>query len=345
DYIIIGGGTAGCPLAATPSHDSDVLVLERGGSPYGNSNISNLASFIRNLADVSRPTWPTQHFVSEDGVINARARVLGGGTCINAGFYSRASGQEVREMGLDAELAEESYRLVEDVVAFEPQLSEWTSALKDGLLETGVTPYNGFTYEHSIGTKAGGTPFDHYGHRHTAADLLEHADPNSLTVLLRATVQRILFRKRGGQTPQAYGVLYSDEMGGMHEAYVKDGSAGEIILSAGALGSPQLLMLSGVGPSEHLRSFGIEVVLEQPMIGRGMSDNPMNIITVPSQQPVEISSIQVAGITHSGNYIESFTGFNLAASLVHDTSGGGTETSDQVVFRFLSKLSSNHITE
>ncbi|CAD5169728.1 unnamed protein product [Musa acuminata subsp. malaccensis] len=162
--------------------------------------------------------------------------------------------------------------------------------------------------------------------------------PSSLTVLLRAIVQRILFRKRGGQTPQAYGVLYSDEMGDMHEAYVKDGSAGEIILSAGALGSPQLLMLSGVGPSEHLRSFGIEVVLDQPMIGRGMSDNPMNIITVPSPQPVEISSIQVAGITHSGNYIESFTGFNLAASLVHDTSGGGTETFDQVVFRFLSKL-------
>ncbi|THU66478.1 hypothetical protein C4D60_Mb05t14590 [Musa balbisiana] len=263
--------------------------------------IATATSFVGNLADVSRPTSPTQSFVSEDGVINARARVLGGGTCINAGFYSRASGQEVREMGLDAELAEKSYRWVEEVVAFEPQLSEWTSALKDGLLEAGVTPYNGFTYEHLIGTKARGTTFDHYGHRHTAADPFEHADPNSLTVLLRATVQRILFRKRGGQTPQAYGVLYSDEMGGMHEAYVKDGSAGEIILSAGALGSRQLLMLSAVGPSEHLRSFGIDVVLDQPMIGRGMSDNPMNIITVPSPQPVEISSIQVAGITHSGN--------------------------------------------
>lgn len=95
DYIIVGGGTAGCPLAATLSQNFSVLLLERGGSPYGNPNISELAAFGAPLADTS-PSSPSQRFVSEDGVINARARVLGGGSCLNAGFYTRAAPHYVR---------------------------------------------------------------------------------------------------------------------------------------------------------------------------------------------------------------------------------------------------------
>ena len=95
DYIIVGGGTAGCPLAATLSQNYSVLLLERGGSPYGNSNISNLAAFGASLSDLS-PTSPSQRFISKDGVINARARVLGGGSCLNAGFYTRAAPYYVR---------------------------------------------------------------------------------------------------------------------------------------------------------------------------------------------------------------------------------------------------------
>jgi len=90
EYIIVGGGTAGCPLAATLSHNYTVLLLERGGSPYGNVNVSYMRNFHISLADTA-PTSPAQPFISTDGVINARARVLGGGTCINAGFYTRAS--------------------------------------------------------------------------------------------------------------------------------------------------------------------------------------------------------------------------------------------------------------
>jgi choline dehydrogenase len=95
DYIIIGGGTAGCPLAATLSQNHRVLVLERGGSPYGNPNITNLSAFGVALSDTS-PSSPAQRFISEDGVINSRARVLGGGSCLNAGFYTRASPRYVR---------------------------------------------------------------------------------------------------------------------------------------------------------------------------------------------------------------------------------------------------------
>lgn len=90
DYIIVGGGTAGCPLAATLSRNYSVLLLERGGTPFANSNVSFMQNFHITLADISEKS-ASQMFISTDGVFNARARVLGGGTCINAGFYTRAS--------------------------------------------------------------------------------------------------------------------------------------------------------------------------------------------------------------------------------------------------------------
>lgn len=90
DYIVVGGGTAGCPLAATLSQNYSVLVLERGGTPFANSNVSFLQNFHLTLADISQKS-ASQMFISSDGVFNARARVLGGGTAINAGFYTRAS--------------------------------------------------------------------------------------------------------------------------------------------------------------------------------------------------------------------------------------------------------------
>lgn len=94
DYIIVGGGTAGCPLAATLSQKFSVLLLERGGVPFANANVSFMQNFHISLADTS-PSSASQIFVSTDGVFNARAKILGGGSCINAGFYSRASSRFV----------------------------------------------------------------------------------------------------------------------------------------------------------------------------------------------------------------------------------------------------------
>ncbi|PIA49705.1 hypothetical protein AQUCO_01300454v1 [Aquilegia coerulea] len=312
DYIIIGGGTAGCPLAATLSQNYSVLLIERGGSPYGNPNITNLANFGASLSD-NTPTSPAQPFISEDGVYNSRARVLGGGSCLNAGFYTRASVDYVNNAGWDGNLVNQSYQWVEKLVAFEPPMRQWQSAVRDGLLEVGVTPYNGFTYDHIIGTKVGGTIFDRDGHRHTAADLLEYANPKGLTVLLNATVHQILFRTKGKAKPTAHGVIFSDSLGIKHRAQLNKGSKNEIILSAGALGSPQLLMLSGVGPAEHLRSHNITVLVDQPMVGQGMSDNPMNAIYIPSPLDVEVSLIQVVGITPVGSYIEAASGANFGS--------------------------------
>ncbi|KAB1217166.1 Protein HOTHEAD [Morella rubra] len=317
DYIIVGGGTAGCPLAATLSQNYSVLLLERGGSPYGNPNITNLAAFGAALSDLS-PTSPAQRFISEDGVINSRARVLGGGSCLNAGFYTRAAPFYVSEVGWDGRLVNESYQWVERVVAFQPQMREWQSGVRDGMLEAGVLPYNGFTYDHMYGTKVGGTIFDQDGHRHTAADLLEYANPSGLTVLLHAPVHKILFRIKGKSRPMAHGVVFRDALGAKHRAYLKRRPKNEIIISSGALGSPQLLMLSGVGPAEQLKAYNIRQVLDQPLVGQGMSDNPMNAIFVPSPVPVEVSLIQVVGITHFGSYIEAASGANFAGGSPRD---------------------------
>ncbi|KAI5569935.1 hypothetical protein BDE02_12G111500 [Populus trichocarpa] len=284
DYIVIGGGTSGCPLAATLSQGASVLVLERGGSPYGNPKIMNIANFADSLSDTS-PNSASQQFISDDGVYNARARVLGGGSALNAGFYTHAGVDYMRKAGWNPEFVDESYAWVENKVAFEPPMLQWQSAVRDGLIEVGVLPYNGFTYDHIHGTKVGGSIFDKYG--------------------------------KPWPRPRAYGVVFEDSSGLKHWAYLGRSSKNEIIISAGALGSPQLLMLSGIGPANHLQAHGISVVVDQPMVGQGMADNPMNLLFIPSPLLVEVSLIQVVGITKFDSYIETASGLSFAYSWVH----------------------------
>uniref|UniRef100_A0A1D1ZKZ1 Protein HOTHEAD n=1 Tax=Anthurium amnicola TaxID=1678845 RepID=A0A1D1ZKZ1_9ARAE len=317
DYIIVGGGTAGCPLAATLSQNYTVLVLESGGAPYGNLNVSYMQNFHICLADTS-PESPSHPFVSTDGVINTRARVLGGGTCINAGFYTRASTRFVKTAGWDGELVNESYPWVERQIVHWPEVAPWQAALRDGLLDAGVSPFNGYTYDHIYGTKVGGTIFDQDGFRHTAADLLSSGDPSNLHVLIHATVQRILFHPSGaaGRRPRAAGVAFKDENGVEHRAFLNQRGGSEVILSAGAIGSPQLLMLSGVGPKSHLRDMNISVVLRNRYVGKGMSDNPMNSIFIPTKKPVAQSLIQTVGITKRGSFIEASSGFSQSADSI-----------------------------
>ncbi|XVF09767.1 hypothetical protein REPUB_Repub07fG0124400 [Reevesia pubescens] len=310
DYIIIGGGTAGCPLAATLSKRANVLVLERGGSPYVNPGKPDKENFFPNILDRSPGSY-SQAFTSEDGVYNARARVLGGGSVINAGFYSHAEANFLKKAGLNEALVNQSYQWVEKKVAFKPPMLQWQSALRDGLLEAGVLPNNGFTYDHIYGTKVGGTIFDGQNHRHTAADLLEYANPSSTKVYLHATVRKIIFATKVFSRPRAEGVVFEDALGVRHWAFLTRDPKSEIILSAGALGSPQLLMLSGIGPAQQLKTLGIKVVMDQPMVGRGLVDNPLNDLLIPSPQPVELSLVSVVGITHSDCYIEACSGISF----------------------------------
>lgn len=118
-------------------------------------------------------------------------------------------------------------------------------------------------------------------------------------------------------------MIFTDASGLNHWAYLRRGPNSEVIVCSGALGSPQLLMLSGLGPKRHLQAHNISVVLDQPLVGQGMSDNPMNAVFVPSPQPVEVSLIQIVGITRNGTYIESACGENFA---------GGARTLDYGMF-------------
>ncbi|XP_061355963.1 (R)-mandelonitrile lyase-like [Gastrolobium bilobum] len=304
DYIIVGGGTAGCPLAATLSHAYKVLVLERGGVGHDKPNLMTQEGFLTTLlnanANANAHDSPAQAFTSEDGVPNARGRVLGGSSAINAGFYSRADHDFFTRSGLtwDMKVVNESYEWVEREIVFRPQLKTWQSAVRDGLLEAGVGPYNGFTLDHATGTKIGGSTFDNTGRRHSSADLFRYAKPSNINVAVYASVERILL---AGSS--AFGVLYRDQLGRYHHAIVRE--HGEVILSAGAIGSPQILLLSGIGPRPYLSSWGIPVSHHLPYVGHFLYDNPRNGITILPSVPLEHSLIQVVGITDSGAYIEA----------------------------------------
>ncbi|KAL3618247.1 hypothetical protein CASFOL_038568 [Castilleja foliolosa] len=315
DYIIVGGGTAGCPLAATLSRNYTVLLLERGGTPFANANVSFMENFHISLADVS-PTSASQMFVSTDGVFNSRARVLGGGSCINAGFYTRADASFIEKVGWDVDLVNESYPWIEDQIVFQPEVPLWQKAVRDGLLEAGISPFNGFTYDHKYGTKVGGTIFDKYGRRHTAAELLASANPEKIDVLVHATVQKIEFDTTG-EKPKAVGVIFKDENGRTHRATLSKGPENEIIISSGAIGSPQLLLLSGIGPKKELEKHNISVVLNNKFVGKNMADNPLNTIFVPTNGPIKQSLIQTVGITKMGVYIEASSGFGQSSDSIH----------------------------
>lgn len=91
DYIVVGGGATGCPLAAALSEKFSVLLIERGGSPYENLWVTDKSYAGLSLLQTNEFSSVAQSFVSKDGVQNYRGRVLGGSTAINYGFYSRAS--------------------------------------------------------------------------------------------------------------------------------------------------------------------------------------------------------------------------------------------------------------
>ncbi|KAH9302573.1 hypothetical protein KI387_014156, partial [Taxus chinensis] len=314
DYIIVGGGTAGCPLAATLSHHHSVLVLERGGSPYGNPEIEDATLFGKALNETNEYTSIAQAVLTEDGVELARARVLGGGTALNAGFYSRASLQHIRSIGWDEKLVNESYEWIEKEVAFRPyRLSIWNSAFRDALLEAGVLPYNGYTVDHVEGTKISASTFDSYGKRHTAADFFKHANPHNIVVLLNATVSRIIFHSVSGKL-KARGVEFMNSIDGRSfQVSLNESSIlNEVILSAGSMGSPQLLLLSGIGPSQQLKQLNIPVLLNFPSVGKGIQDNPRATIALESPIRLEISSIQAVAILNGSQvYIESSSNFEL----------------------------------
>nr|XP_048337434.1 (R)-mandelonitrile lyase 3-like isoform X2 [Ziziphus jujuba var. spinosa] len=302
DYIIVGGGTAGCPLAATLSANYSVLVLERGSAPLSYPQlVLTTDGTVDVLLQEDDGKTPAQRFISEDGIANVRGRVLGGSSMINGGFYSRADDQFYNQSGIhwDMDAVKEAYQWVEDTIVFQPNLLVWQSIVREALLEAGVDPDNGFSLQHLVGTKTSGLTFDNEGKRHGAVELLNKGELKNLKVAIEAYAERIIFSSKAS----ASGIVYSDSMGRTHEALIRD--EGEVILSAGAIGSPQLLLLSGVGPLPHLSSHKVPVVSQNPNVGNFMADNPRNIINIVAPFALDASVGQVVGITSDFNYIEA----------------------------------------
>ncbi|ONI27535.1 hypothetical protein PRUPE_1G093000 [Prunus persica] len=296
DYIVIGGGTSGCPLAATLSEKFKVLLLERGTIATEYPNTLTADGFAYNLQQQDDGKTPVERFVSEDGIDNVRARILGGTTIINAGVYARANISFYSETGIewDLDLVNKTYEWVEDAIVVKPNNQSWQSVIGEGFLEAGILPDNGFSLDHEAGTRLTGSTFDNNGTRHAADELLNKGDPNNLLVAVQASVEKILFSSNTSNL-SAIGVIYTDSDGNSHQAFVR--GYGEVIVSAGTIGTPQLLLLSGVGPESYLSSLNITVIQPNPYVGQFVYDNPRNFINILPPNPIEASVVTVLGIT------------------------------------------------
>ena len=110
--------------------------------------------------------------------------------------------------------------------------------------------------------------------------------------------------------------MFKDENGKQHEAILSKSEGSEIILSSGAIGSPQLLLLSGIGPKEDLINKNIPVIVDSQYVGKEMQDNPLNTIFVPFKKHLPQSLLQTVGITKFDVYIEASNGFGQSTNSI-----------------------------
>ncbi|EFJ16584.1 hypothetical protein SELMODRAFT_421651 [Selaginella moellendorffii] len=112
----------------------------------------------------------------------------------------------------------------------------------------------------------------------------------------------------GSGTPRAVGVQVTGRLSGKtYTVLLQNSSKSEVILTAGAIGTPQLLMLSGIGPRDHLQAKKIKVVADSPDVGKHIVENPSTRVYIGSPSPVEVSLIQSVGIDPSGTYFEELS--------------------------------------
>ena len=296
DHIVIGGGSAGCVAAGqlVAQGGCRVLLLEGGHSnrhplldmPPGIFKMINGSKFMEYHTTVPQPH------------LNGRAHdipqgnVLGGGSSVNAQVYMR--GRPSDYDAWDAELRgnndgadwswkavlphfrgmEDNNRLLNEhhgaggqMKVSDPghidQMSRWFVQSVQALGEPFNPDFNGASQR--------GVGFYQFMNRHGRRSSAAYAflspiegDPR-LTLRLEARAERILI-----ENGRAVGVQWRDKAGTLHESYTR----GEVIVTSGALITPKLLMLSGIGPADHLREHGIDVVADLPGVGQNLIDHP-----------------------------------------------------------------------
>ncbi len=305
DYIIVGAGSAGCVLANRLSSDSSksVLLLEAGPENKALSLrmpaavLSNLNSTKYNWAFQSEP----EPHLNGRTLKHDRGKTLGGSSSINGMVMIRGHALDFegwRQAGCEgwsyADVlpyfkrmenyagGEDEYRGVGgpmQVLRPEPH-----DPITLAFLEAGQQAGHPYTEDICGYRQEGFGLLDssvYKGGRWSAADgyLAPVRARTNLTVHTDTLVQRIEI-----VNGQATGVTYIDNSG----QTITTNASTEVILSAGVVGSPQLLMLSGIGPAAHLRDMGITLVKDLSGVGQNLNDHPDFVLKFKCLKPVSI---------------------------------------------------------
>ena len=275
DFIVVGGGSAGCIVAAELANDPTkrVLLLESG--PAAEEHPETLTAsgykeaFINDAVMGERFSVPQAHSAKQR-IFAGTGTVLGGSGSVNGMVYTRGSREDYAEWpeGWRWDDIQDEFQAIENMLRPHRRApTSWTEACIASAEEHGFTrtsDLNDGNMSNVIGYEWMSYEGDDRRSSYVAF-IKGAAERANLTVLTGAHVHRIVFNAE----KRASAVEFEHD--GAFRCAATDH---EIILCAGALETPKLLMLSGVGPSEHLRAFNIPVVADRTAIGGGLHDHP-----------------------------------------------------------------------
>lgn len=289
DYIMTGAGPAGCVLANRLSEDPDVnvLLLEAGGGDW-NPLFHMPAGFAKMTKGVASWGWETvpQKHMKGRVLRYTQAKVIGGGSSINAQLYTRGNAADYdlwsSEDGCDGwdyrsilpyfKRAEDNQRFVDDYHSYGGPLgvSMPVSALPicDAYIRAGQEL--GIPYNHDFnGKQQAGVGF----YQLTQRD--RRRSSASLAYLNPIKSRKNLVIRTGARVSRV--VLEGTRAAGV-EIVTKGGTEivraeREVLVTSGAIGSPKLLLQSGIGPANHLTSVGVKVLHDLPGVGGNMQDH------------------------------------------------------------------------